>query len=57
MDFKDRLIEHYVFTENNGSEIVSRYRHEILPAKEIMPIALVVSIHFFGDIHNLLSPA
>jgi hypothetical protein len=32
MDFKDRLIEHYVFTENNGSEIVSRYRHEILPA-------------------------
>ena len=33
MDFKERLIEHYGFTERDWDETVSRYRPETLPAR------------------------
>lgn len=33
MDFKDRLIEHYGFTETDWHETVSRFRPETIPAR------------------------
>lgn len=35
MDFKERLIEHYGFTEKDWEETVSRFEPEILPAKSL----------------------
>jgi len=35
MDFKDRLIEHYSFTERDWNETLSRFEQEVLPAKSL----------------------
>jgi len=35
MDFKERLIEHYGFTERDWNETVSRYHPETLPARSL----------------------
>lgn len=35
MDFKERLIEHYGFTERDWSETVARFEPEVLPAKTL----------------------
>jgi len=35
MDFKDRLIEHYGFTDRDWNETVSRYRPETLQARSL----------------------
>ena len=35
MDFKDRLIEYYGFTEKDWNETVTRFRPEVLPAKSL----------------------
>lgn len=35
MDFKERLIEHYGFTEKDWDETLSRFEPEVLPAKNL----------------------
>jgi len=35
MDFKDKLVQHYGFTDRDWNETVSRYRPESLPAKTL----------------------
>ena len=35
MDFKNRLIEHYGFTDRDWDETVSRYLPETLPARSL----------------------
>jgi len=35
MDFKDKLVLHYGFTESHWNETVSRFRPETLPARSL----------------------
>ncbi|NLE34162.1 MAG: hypothetical protein GX622_03590 [Bacteroidales bacterium] len=35
MDFKDKLVQHYGFTERDWDETVSRFRPETLPARSL----------------------